>query len=150
MVYLPSLLNHYYFEFVNNTTINYFSNLLRFIGLPNNKLDISFAVGALYFGNPEMAANNGLFGDAFWNLGFSGLVIFPLLINLVLFLFDKASSNLNEKLIVIVAFQFAMVLIDSSLLTLLLSHGFLFVFIVLLVLPRQKLETSDKILKTEL
>jgi hypothetical protein len=141
VLYVPALLNFYYFDYVQNNGPNYFNNLLKFIGLVNYQPDIPFTIGELYFNRPQMASNNGLFGDAFWNLGFFSPLVFPLLLGSLFYVYNFVTQGLSGKLKIFVALQVSIGLLDSSLTTLLLSHGIAFQLIVLLFLPRVNSES---------
>ena len=149
VLYIPALLNFYYFDYVQNNGPNYFNNLLKFIGLVNYQPDIPFTIGKLYFNRPQMASNNGLFGDAFWNLGLFSLFVFPLLLGALFYVYNFVTQGLSGKLKIFIALQVAVGLLDSSLTTLLLSHGIAFQIIVLLFLPRVNSESISMENKNE-
>ena len=133
--FVPQLISYCYYDYNQTNSFNYFNSLLRYIGLPNHNPEISFLVGELYYGNPETSANTGLFGDAYWNLGIIGVIVFPILIGIVLFLMDQILREHHPKIVLMIAIIITIGLQNSALLTLLLSHGMLIQAMVLLFLP---------------
>lgn len=81
-------------------------------------------------------ANNGLFGDAYSNLGIIGVVILPILITLALKYLDKVSLGLNQGLCLGIVLVSAYAFLSSSFFTVMLTHGFLIGCIVLNMIPR--------------
>lgn len=92
-----------------------------------------------WIGEYEMNANNGLLGDMFANLPVSmGLVLMPIIIVLCLRIIDMTTRELPDKVILPVAVYFAVSFINSSWSTVLLTHGFLVVCLLLYFYPREK------------
>jgi hypothetical protein len=141
VMFVPNQLSYYYYEYASMHSPNYFSNLLRFIGVKSNTPDIAFTIGYLYFNSPEMSANTGLVGDALWNLGLPGLMLFPIIISIFLHFFDSASKKLDIRITLILSLQLGIALISSSFTTILFTHGFVIVLIVLYCLPRSHKNT---------
>lgn len=136
VMFVPNQLNYYYYEYVSMNSPNYYSNLLRFIGVKSNTPDIAFTIGYLYFNSPEMSANTGLVGDALWNLGLPGLLLYPIVISIFLHFFDSVSNKLDIRITLIISLQLAIALISSSFTTILFTHGFVIALMVLYCLPR--------------
>ncbi len=134
-LFLPALISYSYYDFVKSTTPSYFGNLLKYLGMENHNPDISFLVGELYFKRPGSSANNGLFGDAFWNLGVLGIIFMPVLISLFLYLLNSITAYLSTKMRIIVSIIVSVSLLNSSFTTMLLSHGMAFLVVVLYFLP---------------
>jgi len=134
--FVPQQLSYCYYDYIQNNVPNYFNNLLRFIGLTNFKPNIAFLVGELYFNDPILSANTGLIGDAFWNLGMCGIVVFPLIIGVLLYIVDLTlNNNHSNSLVLIISIIIVLGLLSSSIFTVLLTHGLFFQLVVLLFLP---------------
>ena len=72
-----------------------------------------------------MYANNGLFSDAYLNLGVWGVIILPIFIMILLRLFDKCMGRANISLQIGATIYVVICLMGSSFFTNLFSHGFL-------------------------
>lgn len=143
VLFLPQQISYCYYDYTLSNAPNYFNNLLRFIGLNNYKPNIPFLIGEMYFNSPITSANNGLVGDAFWNLGVYGIIVFPLLIGVLLFCVDTILKEHSQKIRLITAIVIASGLQDSSLTTLLLTHGLLVQLAVLFFLPNTNLSEGN-------
>ncbi len=69
LMFLPNLLNIYYFDFFSRNEVDYFrQGILGRIGLKSPYgIGIPNIIGREYFGSESMIANNGLFSDAYYN-----------------------------------------------------------------------------------
>ncbi|KDE61688.1 hypothetical protein FUSO3_09745, partial [Fusobacterium necrophorum BL] len=131
LFFLTNLLNFYYVDFFLGNPPDYFKqSILRYFGFESNYRDINYLIGDIYFNKPEMHANSGLISDAFANLGFLGIVIFPLLISILLYFLDIVFYNKDSQVYLIFAIYIVYVLISSFLLTGLLTHGILLLMII--------------------
>ena len=83
-------------------------------------------------------ANNGLFSDAVMNLGYLGIIIFPLLLTIVLKFLDGASQNLPSSVIFIVIITTTFMLLNLNLSIALMSGGLLLIIFTLYSLPRKE------------
>jgi hypothetical protein len=129
---LSALLDYCYFDFFDENYI-YWSNsfMSRFIEYP---YDISpdFIIGRDYFDRPKMNANVGIISDGFKNAGYIGAL-------LNIFIVASIFSFLNSLKIspkffgLFILFLFS--LLNSSLTTILLTHGgFLMIIVAMFVL----------------
>ncbi len=118
--YIPNLLDQFYFDYIVNSSPLYFQT---------PKVDISFIIGDYYFNNEEMRANNGLFSDAMVNLGYLGVIIFPLLYAYLFKTCERSFKYANRNQSLFTAFLVMHTLRSSFLTTSLLTHG---VFLLLL------------------
>lgn len=81
-LFVPTLLNiHYYDYFSKNPPDYYMGNFMRLFGFSSKYTriygSIPKLIGLEYFRGSSMYANNGLFSDAWSELGIPGLVILP-------------------------------------------------------------------------
>jgi hypothetical protein len=138
--FIPSLLSSQYFDFFSNHHLLFWKeSVLRYFGFSTGyNTEIAFIISKVYLGKEIVSSNNGLCGDAFANFGWGSLIIFPVLISVLLKFFDSVSYDLNHKIIFIVSIILSLGLINIPLFGLLLTNGFLFLIILLFLLPRTK------------
>ena len=137
--FLPSLLNHYYYSFFSVNNLDYFrqSFLGKFGFQSIYSMKIQNIIGKVYFNAPTMLANNGLFSDAYMNLGTLGMFVMPFLICSALRFLDYCARNINSYYLIMVLISVSYIFISSSFFTVLLTHGFLLLcLIILLIIPK--------------
>jgi hypothetical protein len=140
ILYLPNLLHFYYYDFFANNEFDYFrAGVLRRVGFdsPYSELGIPHTIGLEYFNNSATGANNGLFSDAYFNLGWLGMIIAPLMVVIALRILESACRNINPKLLAAVIITTAVSFVSSSFFTIMLTHGFIAICIVFYFLPRE-------------
>lgn len=144
--FLPNLLNFYYFDFFSQNPPDYFrQSFLRHFGLQSPYTNsIDNMIGGIYFNRPEMGANNGLFSDAYANLGILGIIVMPLIIILALKILDACSKGIDPRIYIISAGMMSFIFISSFFFPILLTHGFIFICIILYLLPRNDCENILK------
>lgn len=139
---IPSQLHIDYYNFFSKNELDYFrQGILRWFGLVSPYEDnIAFLIGGLSSGDGdyEVRANNGLFSDAYQNLGFLGMFIFPFIIIVILRLLDTVSKGLSEKLLILPILTTTMALLSTTFSTALLTSGLLLMMIILYYLPREQ------------
>ena len=90
MLFLPSQLNFYYFDFFSGNPL-YFaeSNLFKmFVDYPFDK-PIGYVISEAYFSSSGMNANNGIIGDGYMNLGYWGVALNVALVSLIFAFFNS-------------------------------------------------------------
>lgn len=95
----------------------------------------------VYNGNGS-SCNNGLFSDAYCNLGVAGMVIMPFLIVVILKMLDGVTEGMRNELTFLLVLSFTMSLLSSSLFTNLLSHG-MGIMILILYFLRDERNSRD-------
>lgn len=136
--FVPNLLNVYYFDFFSSNTPDYFRlSFLRHFGFQSEYRNIVYMIGDIYFNRPNMAANNGLFSDAYANLGAVGILVMPIILILSLRILDACSRGLNIKIFIVSAITMSFIFISSFFFTMLMTHGFIAVCVILYLLPRE-------------
>jgi len=133
LLYVPNLISSYVYDYTLNNSPNYFSQLLRFIGIESYNIDLNYYIGAVYFDSPLMSANDGMLSDALWQLGFTGVLIMPFIISIILYFLNRTTMNISKVFLFIPSFIIAYYLNNSSLTAALFSHGIV-VFILLMAL----------------
>jgi oligosaccharide repeat unit polymerase len=137
VLFIPSKLHYIYFEYFTSHEFDYFrQSFLKFILDSPYKENIGFLIGEYDTGDIEGRANNGLFSDAYFNLGIFGVFLFPILITLLLKFFDGAVKYLNTSLYFSISLSIFLALLSLPLSVAFLSSGFLIFFILLYSIPR--------------
>ncbi|MCX7953880.1 MAG: hypothetical protein N3A01_01675 [Bacteroidales bacterium] len=135
----PAHISYMYYDFFSKNSFTYFSQhhiFNKIISYPYT-YEPPRLIGKVYFNNNNCNANNGLYGDAFMNLGFCGLIIWPFLISIIFLLIDKIFQNKEKKIGIIAVIMPVFTLINSSLLTCLVTHGILVLLLILYLFPEK-------------
>ena len=93
-------------------------------------------IGANYMNNPETNVNNGLFSDAYYNLGFIGVFIFPIVIMFFIKTLDLGTRGVATRLLILPIIVSASILSGASFMSGLLTNGLLLLLFILFVLPK--------------
>lgn len=134
-MFMPCLLNNYYYDFFSKNGMDYYRQSLgSILGPSKYGTSIRYIIGEVYFSDSNMGANNGLFSDAYANLGIIGMILLPILIMLVLKIMEGAADYLPQEVWAISAIQASIAFISSSFFTVLLTHGVLFTIVMLYLL----------------
>ena len=138
VMYVPNYLGYCYYDFFQSNVPDYFrGSFLRHFGFSSpyaEKGGISFAIGLQYFKRTAANCNTGLIADAMTNLGMMGLIIMPVLLILILRLFDRSTINLDKRLSIATTLYFSNLLMNSFLLTVLLTHGMIVLIVMLSII----------------
>lgn len=131
MLITPGLLLNYYFEFFSNNSKIYLSHsvFVNFIDYPYDRLP-PFIIGKEFFGREDLAANANLWADSYANFGYTGIFLFTLLLSVILYLYDCISEKRNFIVSVVLIAMPAWSLVDTSLMTSILTHGILLALII--------------------
>ena len=138
IMFVPNMLNYYYYDFFSASMPDYYrQSFLRLFGFQSPYERIPNMIGRQYFNKEDMAANSGLLSDSMTNLGLIGILIIPLLLAIIFRIFDNCTQGLDKRIYIMSSVYIAYVLISSFTLPALLTHGFIAMFIVLYLLPRE-------------
>lgn len=134
--FVPSLFNYFYYDYFTQNIPDYFKQtFLKYFGVESEySIRIPYIIGN-FKGSAGEYANNGLFSDAFSNLGALGIVIMPFVLVICLNLFDTCSEKIDTKLIIGAIIANCMTLISSNLSVFLITQGFLITCFVIYFLP---------------
>jgi hypothetical protein len=140
LLLVPAQISFYYYDFFSKNGFVFLSHsIFRSFILYPYSLDPSHLIGKFYFRDPQVSANNGLYGDAFMNFGFFGVtIIWPIILAVILKILDGASRNKDIALLVAAIAMPAIALVNSALLTCLLTHGLLLAILFVYLLPVKK------------
>lgn len=123
--YTPAGLDISYFNYIIKNGPTYFTK------------GIAFELGALS-GDEAKRCNNGMFSDAFMNLGYIGCLIFPFVFAYFIKIVEYISRNQNESIKVFTAFLIVSTLASSYFTTSLLTHGLFMLCVTLYFIPKQR------------
>ena len=126
--FIPALLDTYYYDYIAHNGPMFYSR---------TGTAIQYIIGDVYFNAPEMDCNNGLFSDAFMNLGAVGCLIYPVILAFLFRICASAFREVEKGLVVFAAMMMSYTLEGSELTTGLLTHG-LFLFCVFMYLISRK------------
>ena len=136
---IPSKLHYIYYDYFSNHEFDYFrQSFLKFFIESPYKDNIGFIISEYDTGDVGGRANNGLFSDAYFNLGVIGVLLFPLILAILLKLFDGAAKNLNARMYFSIALSIFLAFLSLPLTTAILSSGLLFFLILLYFVPFEK------------
>ena len=135
----PSIINYFYYDFFKVHKPDFFQeSILRRIGFVSEYSDLGIfrTIGKLYYHNNNNSVNNGLFSDAFANLGYAGLIIMPILIVIIIKIFQAVSYELPLYISLSCVFMIVFTIVSNSFFTFFITHGFVFLMIILYCWPR--------------
>lgn len=125
VIVVPAEIHYWYYDFFGvhgQAPLQLSQSILAAVSSSYYRDPIAEVIGWAYTGHNE-SDNVGLFGDAFANFGFAGCAVYALLFALVLKILDAAGRGCDPRiaagLLAMPAFQ----LVNSGLLTTLLTHG---------------------------
>ena len=136
----PAQTYFYYYDFYSNNNYTFLSQqriFQTFLDYPYH-LDPPHLIGEIYYNNPKMGANTGIVGDAYMNFGFLGLLLWAILLAIILKLIDMFSKKKDISIGVSAIAMPAITIVNSGLLTNLITHGLLLALVILYLLPKKK------------
>lgn len=143
IMFIPSKLHYVYYEFFSTRELDYFrQSLFKWllqspyndnIGMLMTEYETG-VVTSLTSGR----SNNGMFSDAYFNLGFIGILVFPFFLVVILKLLEGASKGLSPNLLFSITLSVFMSLLSLPLTVSLFSSGIIIMIIFLYSLPRNK------------
>lgn len=143
----PVKISGYYFDYFTNNQPDYFrQSFLRLLGFSSPYPTIPVMISEVYEKNSSFA-NNGLISDAITNMGYVGILIFPVALFLLLRVLDRSSKGLDSRICITIAMYLSIVLTNSFLMRVLFTHGMI---ILILVLKNMKHDTEPEQAKTRL
>lgn len=142
--YIPGLLSYYYYDFFSKNPFDYFrQGILGKLGFNSPYLiPIPQLIGDMYF--LKAYANVGLFSDSFYNLGYIGVIIMPILTVFIIKLFESVTKNLDDRIVFAGSITAVFSFINSSFFTTLITHGVLAIIFVLYFINRNNGNTNKK------
>lgn len=137
-------INYYYYDYFSRHEPDFFrQGVLRLFGKvsPYNE-SIARIIGRLYFKNPTNATN-GLFSEAYSNLGVAGIIIMPVILAILAKVVNSTTKNGHEANKYFIVILFTFVLCGSSMSTAMLSHGILLGMIMSYIIAKREQRDKD-------
>lgn len=128
VLYVPSLLDSLFYDYIQQTGPLYYNQ---------GDVNITFLIGEKYFGDEDMMANNGMFSDAYMNLGWVGCLIYPFLYAFFFKICDSAFREVNRQIVFFVGLLIVTTIGSSVFTTALLTHGIFLLCLITYLLPRE-------------
>lgn len=132
MFYVPNMIDTLYYDYISQHGPLYFDT--------SASGDLAFKLSDIYLNRDGGRSNNGLFSDAYTNLGGLGVLVFPVIFAVILKSFSSVLAGQNKSIIVFSAFIISTTLNGSFISRSLMTHGLLLMFAVLLVMPNTNSE----------
>ena len=135
VLFIPGLIDTFVFDYISQHQPLYFNSDLA--------ANFDFIIGDEYFGSDEDRANNGLFSDAFKNIGYIGCLFMPIVISLFIKVFSQISKGLDRAIVTFAALIIVEKLGSTSFTTCLLTHGLFLLLVALYLIPLVPAEFSQ-------
>ena len=143
-VLLVQLSEDYYRFFLSHATDLFRNSIMGKFGFDSiYSLPISKVIGNNYE-TQTVNCNNGLLSDVWANLGIVGIIVMPIILIICFRLFDMVSYRVDIRLVVSLAMYYAIIFMNTTWSTVLLTHGFLLMCIILVIFPKEGVMQCDK------
>ena len=133
VIVIPAEIHYWYYDFFGvhgQAALQLSQSIFAPLSTAHYATPIAEVIGWTYMGR-DASANVGLFGDAFANFGLSGVAIFALLFALLLKVVDSAGRGVDPRVAAALLAMPALQLVNSGLLTTLLTGGLALAILVL-------------------
>ena len=138
LYFVPARLFYYYYDFFSRHYVDWFAQHLplNLFLSSNYRSPIPYVIGDYYFGGAVTSANANLFAAGYANLGTIGYLLVTFILVVVLRGLDHLSIGKNRYLVLSLVAMPMFSLTNGSLLTTLLTHGFLVGMMIVFLLPQ--------------
>lgn len=133
---LPSISEEYYRFFLEHPTDIFRQGILGKLGFDSIYSNNLANVIGNNFQTQAINCNNGLLSDVWCNLGIMGLIVMPIILIICFRILDLVSCKLNTRLTIGITLYYGISFTNSSWSTVLLSHGFIMICIMLVMFPK--------------
>ncbi|MBO7571097.1 MAG: hypothetical protein J6T48_02990 [Bacteroidales bacterium] len=129
MFFLPVQICNYCFDFYDGNPIYLSHSVLSSLNDYPYSLEPAFLMGDYMYGKPGTSCNTGIIADGFMNFGHIGSILFVMVTAVII----KFIESLNiDKTYFGIVIAFVMLFLNSALLTSMLTHGGLFLLLILI------------------
>lgn len=144
-MFTTNLISLWYYEYFSVNGADFLrQSFLRHFGFVSKyETPIPQMISLLYTGRLG-GANNGMIGDAYANFGWLGLLFYPIILVLAFRFFDYCTKGLDINIVFVTSVIFAINIINSSLFTVMLTHGFVFITLILYLISNRSHQTILK------
>jgi hypothetical protein len=126
VLFLPTLLDKYYFDFFETNSLFWSDSWLKFILDYPYQYGVPYVIAGTYLNDWNMSSNNGIVSDGFSQAGYLGILINAVFIGYILRYLN--SNNIEFKYYGII-FIFLINILSATLSTVLITHGGLLLII---------------------
>lgn len=144
VLFIPAELHFSYYDYFQIHELLYYSQSVLKSFADANQENIQFVIGEFAINEYSARANNGLFSDAYMNLGLVGILIYPIILTLLLRVIEGATTGLSPRIMFVVVIYVAFVLLGMTLTSALLTSGLLFLVPLLYSLPRSAAPAPER------
>lgn len=134
-MYFTSIMDTKYFNLIQETGPRFYSYEVY-------GKDIAFYVGEDIFNSDGMRANNGLYSDAYMNLGLLGCILYPIVYAFLFRISDSLLRYANKGLVLLLCLLWAYKMRGTTITTVLLTHGVFVAVIVLSLMPPSRFSSN--------
>lgn len=139
VLFVPQILNYYYYDFFSKNEFDYFrQGPLRLLGIQSAyEKGISLIIGEIYVGE-NCNACNGLFSEAYSNMGIIGVMILPIILLIILRIVEYMVKEIDRSVLVFLAFTCSYIFGSGNISTGLLSNGIIICVVLCMVLKGKR------------
>lgn len=137
---LAQLSENYYRFFLENPTDIFRSSIMGKFGFNSIYNNTLAQVIGNNFETQTVNCNNGLLADVWANLGIIGLIVMPIIIIICFRILDFVSYKIDLRLMIGLVLYYAMMFANTTWSTVLLTHGFIVMCLMLLIFPHKSKE----------
>lgn len=133
---VPSLLDTFYFDYISKHGLWFYKR---------TGTKIQYLIGDNYYNDVTMSCNNGLFSDAYMNMGVIGCFVYPLVLALFFRICSSAFRGVNKGLVIFAAIIMSYTLEGSEFTTALLTHGLFLLAVILYLMSGNNIKANLRI-----
>ena len=137
MFLVPAQFFYYYYDYFSVHPVDFFAQNFPFsVFLSSHySTEIPYLIASYFVNKSDIHANANMFADSYANLGLTGFFIIGFIFLIILKFLDSVSQFKNT-FIILPLLSFSVINIaNSSLITTLITHGFLFTLFVITIMP---------------
>lgn len=134
--FIPQLLNIFYYDFFTIHKVDYYAQGPgRILGLKSiYDVPVSNLISNIYFGM-DGNSNNGLFSEAYANMGAVGCFVLPIVILIILSILELGMRNKNNTVVLLFSFFCAFIWGSGNITTGLITNGLLMAALIISISP---------------
>ena len=125
--FIPNMLDGLFYDYIYTHGPTFYSH---------EGTNIAFSIGDIYFNDENMRCNNGLFTDAFINLGWIGVFLYPIIFSSFFKICEAGFKGIKSQILFFACIILVITFRSSLFTTSLATHGILLTCITLMFMPR--------------
>lgn len=145
-LFTPPSLDERHLLFFSENPFYYWSTSRLSFGLTQNPFDLALPniIGREFFGSETWAANTGMIGSGFANGGYAGAIFYAVLLGLLLSALNAFGARIGHSIVSSISIMTILTITRSGdFTTVILTHGLLFLLVIMLVTPRLRKNTRQ-------